>query len=147
MVPRSSLRALALVCAVAALAPPAARAGAWKPGDVEAAERYRELERERALRYRAALEERAGAPRVQSDRRRTLRRGPAEGARPRLDERPTAVFEPWVRELAARLWDVFEAAAARALRAAWVDLRAWLEDLAWSPAREYWRAHSDGRDR
>jgi hypothetical protein len=79
--PCGLLRQLACCLLLAALAAPiraAAAAPDWDPGDVEAADRYRALERERALRFRAAAEEGVAEP----------RRGERAWREPRADRLP-----------------------------------------------------------
>lgn len=139
------LRGIGLLCVLAALALPAA-GGEWSSGDVEAARRYQDLERERARRYRASLdtEARAEAQRRVPEPRRQQRaeRTPVPAPAPEepgfvariarelggslrdwaghLAAELAAEFEPWARELARDLLG----SAQRALVVAWCEASA-----------------------
>jgi hypothetical protein len=100
-------RFLPLVVALLALAaPPAARAEeSWSDADVEAAERYRAAERERAARYRTEVESaspaepEAGAKRAEA--KPTPRRSAESGAP--LGDRLAARAIAWLEELLSEL--------------------------------------------
>jgi hypothetical protein len=92
----------ALVLALILWAFPAAAADdAWSDADVEAAERYRVEERERAERYRAQVE----APRREATapRARAEPRARSEGSRRGLGERITESFRGWLEGVLADL--------------------------------------------
>ena len=143
-------RQLACGLLLAALAAPvraAAGVPAWDPGDVEAAERYRALERERALRFRAAAEDRGGEPR-RGERARRDRGSRAEEPRWHLEreraepvDRNAPLLEPWVTRLARALAEAVLRAFVAAAHDAWLSLRDafhdWLED-AWARERPAW---------
>jgi len=80
------------------LAAPAAHAESWSARDVEAAEQYRTLERERAERYRAALERAPETPRERGAA--GARSGPMAA---RLSEWLGAKLGAWLGELLAGL--------------------------------------------
>ena len=124
----------------------------WDSGDVEAANRYRALERERALRFRAAAEDRVAEPRRgERPRQRELRaerprddRASRVETRGRVPARRSAtqrVFEPWVSRLGQAIEDALRRAFVQAAHDAWLALReaiqAWLEDT-WREARADW---------
>lgn len=97
-------------------APPAGAADdAWSDSDVEAAERYREQERERAERYRAQVE----APESEAPERREAPRAGAGGAG----------GEPLAERIGARVRAWLEGALAELVRALGDALRAALAEL------------------
>jgi|GEM_PF-5494281 len=90
-------RALGAALLLALLAAPfgaAARAPEWEAGDVEAAERYRALERERALRFRAEAERRVADPRGGERAHRRERRDRFDDLLPERDDRPRRLARP-----------------------------------------------------
>jgi hypothetical protein len=98
--------ALRAVVVLLALSVVPAHAETWSTRDVESAERYRGLERERAERYRAALER---APREEQPEA-PRERGGSE-ARPRPGERLAARLSDWLRaRLGAWLGELVAAA-------------------------------------
>jgi hypothetical protein len=132
-------RALAAALALALLAVPVgagARAPEWDAGDVEAAERYRALARERALRFRATAEERVGEPR-RGERASRPGHDPVDELLPERDERPRRLARDAGRS--ARETDRRARDAARSARD---EDRGWAPDRGWlfgdEPAFEPW---------
>lgn len=106
---------LLLALALLAAAPAAVAADAWSDGDVEAAERYRDLERERADRYRAAREAppearpapgREAQPPAAAPARESLGEGLGERLRAWLADSFTALLQAlgeWLRDALYRV--------------------------------------------
>ena len=100
-------RALLLI-GILALPAVSVQAETWSAGDVEAAERYREQERERAARYRTALE---SAPRREATPSARGSAKPTSAPATTLGDRLVARFADWLRAwMGAWLADLVEAA-------------------------------------